>query len=282
MIPIAYITQWRQFAPWIDNAQVEQDLILSRVIVDLFSDPFLRQELAFRGGTALNKLFFKPAARYSEDIDLVRTSTGAITDIIDALRSRLDPWLGEPQRERKENGFKLRYIFNPEGSPNIKQKIKIEINTRECFTVYDRILEPFSVNSSWFSGESLVNTYQLEELMATKLRALYQRKKGRDLFDLWFALQNDSLDSEKIIHAFQHYMNQENKSITRELFELNLDQKLETSFFMEDINILLSPDLKNKTSVSTEGNWNMFNAAQLVKNKLLVKLPPSISKSAKK
>jgi len=281
MIPFAQITQWRQAAPWIDNIQVEQDLILSRIIVDIFSDPLLRKELAFRGGTALNKLFFKPAARYSEDIDLVRTSTGAITEIIDALRNRLDPWLGEPQRERKENGFKLRYIFNPEGSPSIRQKIKIEINTRECFTVYDRVLEPFSVQSSWFSGEALVNTYQLEELMATKLRALYQRRKGRDLFDLWFALQHQSLDPKKIIHAFEHYMRQENKSISRELFGSNLDQKLETSLFMQDIDVLLSPILKNKTSVSTEA-WNMLNAAQLVKSKLLAQLPSSSTKNSKK
>ena len=83
MIPKAQITQWRQIASWADDIQVEQDLILSRVLVEIFSDPFLHKELAFRGGTALHKLFFSPAARYSEDIDLVRTSTGAIKKIVD-------------------------------------------------------------------------------------------------------------------------------------------------------------------------------------------------------
>ena len=70
MIPMAQITQWRQISPWSDDMQVEQDLILSRIIVDIFSDHLLRKELAFRGGTALHKLFLNPAARYSEDIDL--------------------------------------------------------------------------------------------------------------------------------------------------------------------------------------------------------------------
>lgn len=97
MIPFAQITQWRQMAPWVDDIQVEQDLILSRAIVAIFSDPFLVQELAFRGGTALHKLFFSPAARYSEDIDLVRTSKGSIKEIIDALRACLEPWLGQPK-----------------------------------------------------------------------------------------------------------------------------------------------------------------------------------------
>jgi len=67
MIPIAQITQWRTTAPWPDDMQVEQDLILSKIIIEIFSDPFLNKELAFRGGTALHKLFFSPAARYSED-----------------------------------------------------------------------------------------------------------------------------------------------------------------------------------------------------------------------
>jgi predicted nucleotidyltransferase component of viral defense system len=84
MIPVAQITQWRTTAPWADDMQVEQDLILSRIIVEIFSDPFLKKELAFRGGTALHKLFFSPAARYSEDIDLVRTSKGPISEIADA------------------------------------------------------------------------------------------------------------------------------------------------------------------------------------------------------
>ena len=88
MIPLAQIIQWRQTAPWTDDMQVEQDLILSRAIVEIFSNPFLAEQLAFRGGTALHKLFFSPAARYSEDIDLVRTSKGEIKEIIDALRAK--------------------------------------------------------------------------------------------------------------------------------------------------------------------------------------------------
>lgn len=53
MIPTANILDWRSKAPWINDGQVEQDLILSRVIVEIFSDPLLSSMLAFRGGTAL-------------------------------------------------------------------------------------------------------------------------------------------------------------------------------------------------------------------------------------
>ncbi len=77
MIPRDYITAWLQHAPWAQDAQVEQDLIISRALIEIFSRPILRENLAFRGGTALYKLHLKPA-RYSEDIDLVQAEAGAI------------------------------------------------------------------------------------------------------------------------------------------------------------------------------------------------------------
>ena len=47
-------------------------------VIELFTRPVVREQLAFRGGTALHKLFLKPATRYSEDIDLVQMQAGAI------------------------------------------------------------------------------------------------------------------------------------------------------------------------------------------------------------
>jgi predicted nucleotidyltransferase component of viral defense system len=74
VIPRDFITEWRAEAPWVQDFQVEQDLVISRALVEIFSHPLLREALAFRGGTALYKLHLKPAARYSEDIDLVQTN----------------------------------------------------------------------------------------------------------------------------------------------------------------------------------------------------------------
>lgn len=76
MIPRFHIDAWTEYAPWVTQGQIEQDLIISRALVEIFSDPFLASELRFRGGTALNKLHFPEPLRYSEDIDLVRTSEG--------------------------------------------------------------------------------------------------------------------------------------------------------------------------------------------------------------
>lgn len=202
MIPIAQIIQWREIAPWPDDMQVEQDLIISRMIVEIFSHPFLREELAFRGGTALHKMFFSPAARYSEDIDLVRTNKGSIKKIIDALRELFEPWLGKPKTEQTSRSFKMKFYFNPESSPTVKMRIKIEINICETFSVRDRFLKKYSIQSNWFSGEAEVNTFCFEELMATKLRALYERDKGRDVFDLWLALNQQNFNIPEMIQIF--------------------------------------------------------------------------------
>ena len=97
MIPRDYITEWRRRAPWVQDFQVEQDLVISRALVDIFSHPLLHEALAFRGGTALYKLHLTPPARYSEDIDLVQTKAEAAGPMMEALRGVPDPWLGKPR-----------------------------------------------------------------------------------------------------------------------------------------------------------------------------------------
>ena len=85
MIPRPYIAKWQEHAPWREFSQVEQDLIISRALVEIFSDEFLRENLAFRGGTALHKLYLNPASRYSEDIDLVQIKAGPIKPIMERI-----------------------------------------------------------------------------------------------------------------------------------------------------------------------------------------------------
>jgi len=46
MINRTAIQQWSDHAPWIDNAQIEQDLIICRALVAIFSDEFLASRLS--------------------------------------------------------------------------------------------------------------------------------------------------------------------------------------------------------------------------------------------
>ena len=112
MIPRDYITEWRVHAPWITDRQVEQDLIISRALVELFSRPTIANAVAFRGGTALYKLHLRPAARYSEDIDLVQIAPGPIGPTLDAIHEALNGWLGKPGRKQSEGRVTMTYRFD--------------------------------------------------------------------------------------------------------------------------------------------------------------------------
>lgn len=132
MIPQDYITAWSRVAPWASQRQGEQDLITSRTLVAIFSEPFLRGELRFRGGTALNKLHFPAPLRCSEDIDLVRTTAGPIGPVLDGVRAVLEPWLGKATSDPSPVAPKLRFRVNAEGeSADVRISLKIEINMRE-------------------------------------------------------------------------------------------------------------------------------------------------------
>ncbi|HAR97660.1 MAG TPA: nucleotidyl transferase AbiEii/AbiGii toxin family protein [Syntrophus sp. (in: bacteria)] len=259
MIPRAQVTAWRAQAPWPTDAQVEQDLILSRALVELFVHESVAETVAFRGGTALHKLFLPTPGRYSEDIDLVQITAGPIGPILSAIRSTLDPWLGEPKRKQSRGGVTMIYRFEATTRPIQPLRLKVEINTREHCTVLGIRRRPFQVVSPWFSGQAKIGTYASEELLGTKLRALYQRKKGRDLYDLWLALTSLEVDDIKIVDCFDRYLQQEGLAVSCAEFEENLEGKLRNRSFLEDIGPLLP------TGVS----YNVAEAGVLVGRRLI-------------
>ena len=270
MIANAYLNEWRQIVPWTDNKMVEQDLIISRLLVELFNHPKISDSLAFRGGTAIYKLFTHHPVRYSEDIDLVQIKAEPIGETITAIRSIVDPMLGEPERKRSKKTFTLTYDILAEGEAE-PQKLKIEINTREHFSVYGLKHKDFSIKSRWFSGKSKILSYEFDELLGTKIRAFYQRDKGRDLFDLWFALQQENFDPKKAVTAFIEYIKAENKNITRAMFEMNFAEKLNAGSFSQDISPLLAPNIQ----------WDFEKAAIDVFEKIIPLIPGKQWKSNK-
>lgn len=245
MIPRRYIEEWKEFAPWPENSQVEQDLVIERALVEIFSDPFLNENLAFRGGTALHKLFLKPQARYSEDIDLVQIKTGPIKPILVKLRECL-AFLGTKRNITTSiHNNTVEYRFDTEIAPIIKMRLKIEINCREHFTVLGLQQVPFKVQNGWFNGECMINTYYIEELLGTKLRALYQRRKGRDLFDLDLALEKLDIDIPKLIQCYKEYINfSDGASPTSKMFVINMEEKMKDDEFRNDIFTILRPEVE--------------------------------------
>lgn len=261
MIPEKFIIIWRKQTNWQTLAMVEQDLVICHALVCLYSDPIIQDTLVFRGGTALNMLFIKPASRYSEDIHFVQKRPEPIGATLDKIRELLEPWLGEPKRKITERSAKLIYRYQDiNGNP---AKLKIEINTTEHFQVLPLRIEPFSMESEWFNGQCEIITYELEELMATKLRALYQRKKGRDLFDMWYIFSQELANLTQVIEIFQKYCAQDKIIITKTLFLQNMELKRTYIDFQTDMHLLL-PD---------QTAWNFEEAFEFVINHVLSKLP---------
>ncbi len=145
MIPFDYVTEWRAEAPWIDDAQVEQDLVISRALVEIFRHPALADSLALRGGTALSKLQLRPPARYSEDIDLVQTTAQPAGPMMNALRAVLEPWLGKPKWKQAEGRITFYFRYTAEGASPVPMRLKVETNTREHFAlpgIYWLVVDP--------------------------------------------------------------------------------------------------------------------------------------------
>lgn len=240
MINKRYITQWLEKAPWPNLAQVEQDIIISRALIELFRNSNLKNKLVFRGGTALNKLFFTQPLRYSEDIDLVQYEAEPIGDLMNEIHLTLDPWLGTPKYKQSHGRVSFYYRFETEHEPVRTMKLKVEINTREHGSILEMQEIPFQIENGWFSGIAQIKVYALEELVGTKLRALYQRSKGRDLFDLYQVLkEHPHLETQKAIHCFQKYLENDGLSVSRAEFEENMAEKLKKQSFSSDILPLL-------------------------------------------
>jgi predicted nucleotidyltransferase component of viral defense system len=239
MIPSQNLVAWSQVVPWSEQRQVEQDLILCRAIIAIFGDPFLREQLRFRGGTALHKLHFTAPLRYSEDLDFVRTTAGPIKQLLQRLRAVTEPWLGPASYDRSITAPKLRFAVPAEdGGPPIR--IKIEINTREI-EAYD---EPqnlsIRVDNPWFSGTATVPTFSREELLATKLRALLQRDKGRDLFDLAEALDRfQGLNRTRVVGIMGRCLSLSQTAIPRAEAERRMFAKLRNQALLTDLRPLL-------------------------------------------
>ena len=155
------------------------------------------------------------------------------------------------------------YRFETTTRPIQPLRLKVEINTREHFTVFGIRRQPFQVDSPWFTGQAEIGIFGIEELLGTKLRALYQRKKGRDLYDLWLALTSLEVDDAKVVDCFQRYLKHEGLAVSRAEFEENLDSKLRNRSFLGDIEPLLP------TGVS----YDAAQAGALVGQRLIVKLP---------
>lgn len=264
--------------PWPHQRQVEQDLLLCRAMAALFNDKFLRSQIAMRGGTLLHKVHLAPASRYSEDIDLVVFGDRPEDHVAKAVRRVLEPEFGTPSDSiwdtirlairntvKPSRVLRLTYSVPSVSEPGATLDIVVEANVTERSPHRAVVAIPFEFAFRDATVAAQVNGYDIHEMLGTKLRALFQRKRGRDLFDLYWALTKatPAVQPAAVIESFQHYLRQEGGVAGRGEFFGILDAHLADRGFCTDMNPLLRTGL----------SYDPREASEMVKAKLLGLLP---------
>ncbi|HPL35334.1 MAG TPA: nucleotidyl transferase AbiEii/AbiGii toxin family protein [Verrucomicrobiota bacterium] len=244
--------------PWGAQHQVEQDLLLCRAMVALFNDKFLNSQVAMRGGTLLHKVHLAPPARYSEDIDLVVVGTRPAEHIRRAIRRVLTDVLGTPKasvwdtlvlaiRNTVKPSRVLRMTYSTRSiiEPNRTLEIVVEANVTECKPHRAVVEMPFSFPFRDKAVQTHIKGFDIHEMLGTKMRAMFQRKRGRDLFDLYWALTKSPtpVDPAAVIASFEHYLKQEGTKAGRAEFIRILDDHLKDRGFCSDMQPLLRADI---------------------------------------
>ena len=268
----------QQQVPWPNLRQVEQDLLLCRAMTALFDDAFLKTQIAMRGGTLLHKVHLAPASRYSEDIDLVVIGDRPDEHVRKAINRVLLGVLGRPTSSAWQavklavrNAVKpskvLRVIYrvpsvtDPRGTP---LEIVIEANVTERKSYRPISLLPFSYLFRDEMVATTVNGFEIHEMLGTKMRALFQRRRGRDLFDLYWALTEAGtpVNPAEIIELFLYYLQQEGTVATRDEFIGLLQSHLNDRGFLTDMNALLRTGIAYDPVVA--GDFVISNLLQLL------------------
>ncbi len=244
----------------------------------LFNDAFLHTQIAMRGGTLLHKVHLAPPARYSQDIDLVVFGDRPEDHIRKALKRVLREVLGNPKASVWDAiGLAIRNTVKPSrvlrmtySVPSIieagtRLEIVVEANVTERTPHRPLVEIPFEFSFRDTPVRTRIKGYEIHEMLGTKMRALFQRKRGRDLFDLYWALTlaKPPVDPGAVIESFQHYLRQEGSDAGRAEFMGILESHLADRSFCSDMDQLLR----------VGAAYDPRMAGDYVKEKLLSLLP---------
>jgi predicted nucleotidyltransferase component of viral defense system len=256
LITAQEIAQWRPHAPWSSDLMVEQDFLLSQAVAAIFEDKFLKDQVAMRGGTVLHKAHLAPASRYSEDIDLVLTGDRPASHIKRALARVLKPIVGNAVESvltdiqltvrnlvAKSKIIRTTYTYDPTSHEAALAHLKVEVNINESKSHFPLVPVTVQVPASGGGTRGItVMSYDLDEMLGTKLRALLQREAGRDLFDLywaWDVCQKPGAVSQvnpaRVAESFRFYMEQEGSSFSAQEIRSELERRMKSRRFLADM-----------------------------------------------
>ena len=219
----------------------ELDYRLVKVLEALYRDDFLSERLCMKGGTAINKLYLGETSRLSVDLDfnhvgpkeeVLKERRDVRERIVELLTKQDDSYVIHSERRYEQTRIKVRYktVAGPIRS------FKIEISHVERFPIVSLVKKQVKTPE----GLADVITYTLEELTATKLRALLERFKGRDIYDLYFIsqLKPDPTVTRKM---FLYYFYRARKVFNPKVHYKNLTKRYESGNYTDDVSAFIKP-----------------------------------------
>jgi predicted nucleotidyltransferase component of viral defense system len=186
--------EWR-----LTDEVIEKDYVLGWLLAGIASEPTLRAQWVFKGGTALRKCYLE-TYRFSEDLDFTVRQGGPNepADLVPIFH-RISTWLKEAcglqlvvddssfKRRKNRRGNpttegKLAYR-GPREPPNLP-KVKLDLTSDELLAeppVARQVSHPYSDAPA---PPISIGCYSMAELLSEKMRALVERCRPRDLYDV--------------------------------------------------------------------------------------------------
>jgi predicted nucleotidyltransferase component of viral defense system len=205
-----------------------------------------------KGGTAINKLYLAETSRLSVDLDF--NHLGSKEEVLEEKRVVRE--LIMELLKKQDNSYDVHYE-RPYGLTRIKaryktvggpiQNFKIEISHVERFP----IISPLRKKIKTPDGLADVVTYTLEELTATKLRALLERFKGRDIYDLFF-ISKLKPDPTVIRKMFLYYFYRSRKVFNPNVHYKNLVKRYESGNYADDVSAFVKPTVTFDLNTATK------------------------------
>ena len=230
----------------------ELDYRLVKTLQEFYSDDFLSKRLCMKGGTAINKLYLAETSRLSLDLDFnhlgskeeVTKEKRVIRELIMELLKKQDNSY-DVHYERPYGLTRIKARYKTVGGP--VQNFKIEISHVERFP----IIPPVKKKIKTPDGLADIVTYTLEELTATKLRALLERFKARDIYDLFF-ISRLKPDPKIIRKMFLYYFYRSRKVFNPKVHYENIIKRYESGNYADDVTDFIKPTVTFDLAVAAK------------------------------
>ncbi|WP_135536489.1 nucleotidyl transferase AbiEii/AbiGii toxin family protein [Halostella pelagica] len=187
----------------------EKNYVNSWILWGIFTSGF-GENLMFKGGTALSKLYFPQSWRFSEDLDFgvegqYNGSEDDLRDVLDTVteRSGIEFTISEHHESRQQH-YPTHYV-----DMSIQYRAVLDHpNTTSLDVMVDEYIafDPVHHTHSYEDiPEFELQAYSVEEIFAEKLRAIFQRGAARDYYDLYQLLETESVEIEfdVVLPAFE-------------------------------------------------------------------------------